>query len=298
MKSIVDIAYRFNTEEECLKYLEEIRWNGNVVSPYNIYSKVYKCKGGKYKCSVTGKYFTAKTQTIFEKSKVSLRKWFILLSMMSTHKLGLSSHQASRDLGLPQPTVWRMMLKIRQHLEQNYSQRDGEFEVDEIYFSPQTRKEHITKKKKPRRYYWQRPYTYSKKPKIPVFTCIDSNGWNLTLTVVKNTTKESLYPIIQTRITKGATVISDDYKSYIKLTDHYNHKIVNHNTYSFVNEDGDTTNDAECVHHHLRSFLRTHNNTTVKKYLQAYLNHFVWLYNHRKDNFQMRFSSIVSSMVA
>lgn len=50
----------FPNEQSCLKYLEELRWKGKVVSPFDETSKVYKCRNGKYKCSKTGKYFDNK----------------------------------------------------------------------------------------------------------------------------------------------------------------------------------------------------------------------------------------------
>lgn len=59
--SILELISTFDTEDKCLEHLEELRWNGHVVSPFDAYSKVYKCANGKYRCKNTGKYFNVKT---------------------------------------------------------------------------------------------------------------------------------------------------------------------------------------------------------------------------------------------
>lgn len=50
----LSFASIFPTEQSCIEYYEQIRWNGKVVSPYDETSKVYKCKNGKYRCANTG----------------------------------------------------------------------------------------------------------------------------------------------------------------------------------------------------------------------------------------------------
>ena len=74
IKSIIELIQKFPTEDECYALLEKIRWNGNVVSPYDSTSKVYKCKGHNYRCRKTGKYFNVKTNTMFEASNIKLQK--------------------------------------------------------------------------------------------------------------------------------------------------------------------------------------------------------------------------------
>ena len=77
-KSMFDLVNFFSSEEKCIEYLEKIRWNNNIVSPYDSKSKVYKCHSG-YCCKNTGKRFNVKTNTIFENTKIPLRKWFVAI---------------------------------------------------------------------------------------------------------------------------------------------------------------------------------------------------------------------------
>lgn len=48
-KSIDELVKFFPTEQSCIDFLERQRWGDHVVSPYDPDSKVYKCKGNRYK---------------------------------------------------------------------------------------------------------------------------------------------------------------------------------------------------------------------------------------------------------
>ena len=78
-KSFFDLFKAFPDELSCIDHLEGLRWNGNVVSPFVPDSKVYKCATNKYKCKNTGKYFSVRTGTIFDNTKILLQKWFLCL---------------------------------------------------------------------------------------------------------------------------------------------------------------------------------------------------------------------------
>ena len=47
-KSLLDLRAIFKTNEDCRAFLEELIWEGEPVSPYDINSKVYKCRDGWY----------------------------------------------------------------------------------------------------------------------------------------------------------------------------------------------------------------------------------------------------------
>ena len=111
-KSILDLINTFPDEQSCIDYLEQRRWDGNVVSPFDPSSKVYNCKGNKYKCKNTGKYFNVKTATLFDNSKVELQKWFIAIYLITGHSKGISSVQLAKDLNVTQKTAWFMAHRI------------------------------------------------------------------------------------------------------------------------------------------------------------------------------------------
>lgn len=112
-KSIRELIKAFPDEQTCINHLEELRWSGNVVSPFDETSKVYNCAGNKYKCKNTGKYFNVRTSTLFDNTKIELQTWFIAIYLLTGHKKGISSLQLSRDLNVTQKTAWFMAQRIR-----------------------------------------------------------------------------------------------------------------------------------------------------------------------------------------
>ncbi len=132
--SILDLLKAFPDQQSCIDHLEILRWNGNVVSPFDATSKVYDCKGNKYKCKNTGKYFNVKTNTIFDNTKIDLQKWFLAIWLVTSHKKGISSLQLGRDLDITQKSAWFMLQRIRNCFGLNDgSELQGEVEIDETY---------------------------------------------------------------------------------------------------------------------------------------------------------------------
>lgn len=112
-KYIQEIIDKFPTEKSCLKHLENLRWSNGVVSPFDSDSTVYKCKGNKYRCRNTGKYFNAKTNTIFQGSRVELVKWFCgVYILMKEPKI--TSVKFAYLIDVTQKTAWFMMKRIRE----------------------------------------------------------------------------------------------------------------------------------------------------------------------------------------
>lgn len=71
--------------------------------------------------------FNVKTGTLFQDSKVPLRKWFLTIWLDAYHKKGISSCQLARDIAVTQKTAWFMLQRIREcsYCENNH-QLDGE----------------------------------------------------------------------------------------------------------------------------------------------------------------------------
>jgi hypothetical protein len=112
-KSVIELIKAFPTQQVCIDHLEQLRWNGNVVSPFDATSKVYKCAGNKYKCKNTGKYFNVCTATLFDNTKIELQTWFLAIYLITAHKKGISSLQLAKDLNVTQKTAWFMNHRIR-----------------------------------------------------------------------------------------------------------------------------------------------------------------------------------------
>ncbi|MCK9400773.1 MAG: IS1595 family transposase [Bacteroidales bacterium] len=113
-KNLIDVNDYFRDEDICRNYLANLRWNGNPICPHCGHDKAYEYQNGKlYKCAKCRQQFTVKVGTIFEDSKIPLKKWFTTVYLLTSHKKGISSLQLGRDIGVTQKTAWFMLHRIR-----------------------------------------------------------------------------------------------------------------------------------------------------------------------------------------
>lgn len=284
-KSLTDLLHALPDERSCLAYLEWIMWRGNVISPFDPQSKVYKCKNGNYRCKNTGKYFNARTNTLFYRSSVPLRKWFIAIWLFMTHRKGLSSVQLSKDIGVTQKTAWLMLHRIRHCFgEQDKGLiLDGTVQIDETFVGGKNKNRHKDKKVK-------HCTGRSFKDKVPVFGMLQSGG-KVIAKVVRDTKAKTLRAEIDKSIKKGSTIYSDEW-SYGDLSRSYRHYFVNHG-WGIYGIGAVTTNSIEGFWSILkRGIIGVYHNVS-KKHLQKYLNEFTFRYNQRMLSLQELFQKAV-----
>jgi transposase-like protein len=289
VKSILDLVQAFPTEQSCIDHLEQLRWNGDVVSPFDSTSKVYKCKNNRYKCKNTGKYFNVKTDTIFDNTKMELRKWFIAIWLVTSHKKGISSMQLGRDLDITQKSAWFMLQRIRNCFGLNENEKlDGEVEIDEAYVGgkQQNRSNKVRADKS--------EATKEKYKKSTVLGMVERNG-NVKAMIVENSTEESLIPNIVGNISFDATIYTDELTSYNKLERVYDHKKVKHSQGQYV-KGRVSTNTIESFWALLKRGIYGIYHFTSKKHLQLYVDEFVFRYNSRKSTESNRFNLLLSNI--
>jgi transposase-like protein len=148
--TIIELLQAFPNEQTCIDHLTALRWeDGNVISPFDAESKVYKCADNRYRCKKTGKYFNVKTATLFGNTKVELQKWFLAIWLVKSHKKGISSIQLSKDIGITQKTAWLMLHRIRNCFRFDSDNNPcSDVEVDEAYICGKTKVEHTAKRDK------------------------------------------------------------------------------------------------------------------------------------------------------
>lgn len=111
--TILELLKEFPDEQTCIEHLTQLRWNGNVVSPFDPTSKVYECKGNRYRCKNSGKYFNVRTSTLFDNTRVELQKWFVVIWLVESYGNEISSIKLSKDIDVTQKTARLMLQRIR-----------------------------------------------------------------------------------------------------------------------------------------------------------------------------------------
>ena len=249
--SLFAMANYFNKDDICKKTIIENRWGGDVVYPHCGKHHCKMTKNGRFHCTQCNYNFSCTVGTIFENTKVSLRKWFMAMYLISSHKKGISSHQLARDIDVTQKTAWYMLHKVRSLYAQNDSSAlSGEVECDEVYIGGKEKWKHQS---------MRTPNTQgrSTKTKTPVFGMMErteivnikGNTEFMSYAhamVVKKTDKATLTPIIQQFIADGSVVFTDELAAYNSLSDiGYKHQICNHGAMEFVIDGNIYTNNIE-----------------------------------------------------
>lgn len=295
-KSIFDLLKAFPTEQDCIDHLTQLRWNGNVVSPFDETSKVYVCKGNKYKCKNTGKYFNVKTDTIFDDTKIPLQKWFMALYVFSSHKKGISSHQLAKDISVTQKTAWFMLHRLRfafdhpkfKEIVGNGGDGNNIVEIDETHVHGESKNRHESKKIK-------NAEGNTKRDTVSVLGMLQRSGHVIAI-AVPNRKKETLFPLIIENVSPAAAVMTDDFMVYRKLRKYFpTHKRVNHSAKQYV--DGMChTQGIENFWSHMKRGIDGIYHWVSTDHLQAYVDEFSLRYNTRKFETSQRFNFVLANV--
>jgi transposase-like protein len=113
-KSANSFHHRFRSEEACVAFLEQVRWNGEPVCPRCGCLRVYRITTRKnYSCSGCRRTFTVRYGTIFEDSKLPLQTWFTAVWLVTTARAGISSIELGEKLGISQQAAWFVLHRIQ-----------------------------------------------------------------------------------------------------------------------------------------------------------------------------------------
>ena len=88
-----------------------------------------------YWCKSCRSYFSVRTGSMLQSSRLPLRKWVFAVYLYVTNLKGVSSMKLHRDLKVTQKTAWFMLHRLRQAWAEDFGAEpfDGPVEADEIY---------------------------------------------------------------------------------------------------------------------------------------------------------------------
>lgn len=126
---ILEVFYAFRTQEQAVEYLEYVRWHGHPICPYCEQDKVCRHvsgdrKGQRWQCQKCSRSFAATVGTIFHRTHVPLRQWFLVLAMLLDGAKPASAYRIALDLGMRRGTVERMVRRVRHALATDQDQAE------------------------------------------------------------------------------------------------------------------------------------------------------------------------------
>jgi len=145
--TLIQLFDRFGTDEKARAHLEKVLWPNGIVCPHcqcadqSRFSNITanpsaKTRAGLRWCSACKKPFTVTIGTVFEDSKIPLRKWLIAWYLICSSKKGISSLQLQRLLELGSyRTALFMAHRIRHALKDDGmgGKLSGTVEADEVF---------------------------------------------------------------------------------------------------------------------------------------------------------------------
>ena len=227
--SVIDLFQMFPDNASARKWMEEIRWPTGERHCPNCGSLKTKTvpneKPMPYHCGDCRKYFSVKTGTVMQSSKIGLQKWVIAMYLMSTSLKGVSSMKLHRDLGVTQKTAWFMAQKIREGwlAGKDDDRLDGPTEVDETYIGGKSRNMHKHKRVK----------GTGGMGKEMVIGAVDRDG-GIRVKHIKKADNQTLQVFVESNVEQGSVVYTDSHSGYRGLSYNYQHETVNHSVGEYV----------------------------------------------------------------
>jgi transposase-like protein len=155
---LIDVAKQLGTDEQCLAFLEAMRWPDGVrcttcgakeVSVITRKAQSKNKRGTLYQCLEKSckLQFSTTSGTIFADSHLPLNKWFLAVALIVDAKKGMSAKQVQAHLNLKSyQTAWYLNHRIRKAMEETGSPLlTGTVEIDETYIGGKPRKGIIRK---------------------------------------------------------------------------------------------------------------------------------------------------------
>ena len=279
--TLIQIVLRFDTDDKARKHLESVIWKNGVVCPHckcNDQNKfglikpnaAAKTRAGLRWCSNCKSPFTVTIGTVFEDSKIPLRKWLIAWYMICSSKKGISSLQLQRILELGSyRTALFMAHRVRHALrDTEFSEKlDGTIEADECFVPTGTKGEGKSARKL-----------------TPVFAMVQRGG-AVRSKVMPTVNGANLKQAIRDNVAICSEVHTDMNQGYAGLEPKFTHKTVKHMAGEYSRHEGEnvvTTASVESYFSLLkRGVIGTFHHVSAQ-HLPLYLAEFDHRHNCRK----------------
>lgn len=260
---------RFPSDDACLDYMFEQTYGDmpaclkcGVVDP-----SYYRVRGRKcFECKDCGYQLHPLSGTIFHKSSTSLRDWFYVIYLFSVAKNGVSAKEIERHLGVTYKTAWRIAKQVRSLMMQTGNPLSGIAEVDETYIGGKHRRNGM----------------FSNKTAVIGIVEKKKDSGQIKALATKQANATVALPFLHSSIAAGTIVHSDESRIYTRVKRTFDHEFVNHSKLEYSRA-GVHTNTIEGFWGQLKRSINGTYHCVSPKYLQSYVNEFVYRYNHRQS---------------
>jgi transposase-like protein len=105
--------------EDYIALLEQIRWGGEPKCPYceSTNATAYKNER-RYHCNACYTSYSVTVGTLFHKTHVELKKWFLAIPLVLNSTGGISVRQLAKEIGVNKNTARYMIERIRKAMKE------------------------------------------------------------------------------------------------------------------------------------------------------------------------------------
>lgn len=274
-QTLKEFREQFAKEAACFEYLGRSRWPDGFVCPRCSGRKHWiKARRQSYECSECGHQTSVTAGTILHRTHFSLREWFWAAYLMATHTPGMSGTQLQRQMGCSYKTAWYLLHRLRRGMvNESRSPLRGRVEADEVIIGGPVRGKTgrgVTKDEKSTLVFGA----------VEVIVYTDKHGdrmekaGRLRLAMTQRADANSIRRFLTAHVQPGSEIYTDGWKGYSKtaLAD-YHHELHPPGTHAL---------HIHRVFGNLKTWLNGTHHGVDPKYLQNYLDEFVFRFNRRK----------------
>jgi transposase-like protein len=229
-KTLQQAVVYFSNPDNAHAAMVQFRWPDGVVKCptcgsdrvwFTASRRIWQCRENHSR-----KQFSIKVGSIMEDSPLGIDKWLIAVWQINNCKNGISSYELHRAIGVTQKTAWFMLHRIRLAMQsEDGGKIGGEVEVDETFIGGASRFMHKDKR--------ERVITGTGGAgKVAVMGLLERHSKNghstVRVSVVPNRKKHALQTQVRATVEPGATVYTDELKSYDGLAPDFLHQMINH----------------------------------------------------------------------
>ena len=290
--SMIDLTEMFPDEASAVRWFEETRWPdgrycGHCGSTET--KEVPNAKPMPYWCKSCRSYFSVRTGSSIEKSRLPLRKWVFAIYLYVTHLKGVSSMKLHRDLNVTQKTAWFMLHRLREAWgESGLEQFVGPAEVDETFMGGKRSNMPKAKRRKLK--------GRGAVGKTAVVGVKDRETNRVSAKTVERTDGETLLGFVAQRTKMGAKVFTDEASAYNWLDVCFDHEAVNHSAGEYVRGNAHTQG-IESFWAMLKRGHKGVYHQMSEKHLDRYVAEFAGRHNVRDADTLDQMTGLVADMV-
>jgi transposase-like protein len=275
------LAEKFDTDEKCLAYLENLRWGMTKKCPQCDSDKVrYYQVEKRYVCNDCKKKFSVANGTMFEHTRYPLTDWFKVITLMLNAKQGVSAKNIMSNMDCSYKTAWYLAMRVRCAMIEQDIELQNIVEFDESYYGGKPRKFNKNSEKNQANLSNITNKRGRGTGKQAVAGVVERDG-KIILQVAERLTSKFLLGMLQSHVkTNNAIVMTDEFKSYNKFDEFVQHLTINHSKKQFSNGIVHV-NTIEGFWAILKNSLRGNYIAISKKYLPFYLVQAQYIYNRR-----------------